>query len=453
MRFLRLAALAIDKSLSRTADAFEFTRGRVPPGSLIASVWPRVAIDLARQLKRGSIVFSGVNGKTASGHFLANILRQAGHEPLHTALGTGSLEEFATALVDAANTNGNLRADYGIFGFDEDLLRQAVEACAPKIVALTNLYPDGIFFPGGAEGVTQEWQHVFAAMTPGQTLLVNADDPTLCGGFVRTVPPRIVYFGVEDEKLRIASRLTQYIRCHRCHTPISYRLVSLSHLGDYRCEGCGWERPMPTVYAIHIDAGAEESRFRIITPSGPLDVRLKIPGLPAIYNAVAAAAAAIALGINPAVIRKGLETAPPSPGRGETLTISDRQAHLLLIKNPTSLNESVRTALAASRPGRYLFLTDEAVENGFDLSWVWEAELERLSARTASVYVAGTGALQMAVRLKHAGVEVSGVLADASEAFHHAMRHTPPGERLHVLATDAAMFELRQELAALGEIG
>lgn len=452
MRILRLAALAVDKFIARAADSLEFTRGRVAPGTLTASVWPRLTADLAGQLKRGAIVFTGVNGKTTSGHFLSGILRQAGHIPLHTVQGSGTLEEIAACLVEAASGDGKIRADYGVFGCDEDLLRSAVEACAPTIVALNNLYPDGITYPGGAEGLAREWQRLFTSMDPKQTLLINADDPILCSSFTRSVPPLLVYFGVEDEKLKTELPAPRLVRCARCQNRITYRLVCLSHLGDYICETCGWERPMPTVYAVHLDVGPDESQFRIITPVGPIDVRLKIPGLHTIYNAVAATAAALSLNIAPAVIRRGLELAVPLAGRNEVLAISNRHAHLTLIKNATSLNEALRTSLRVGTSGRYLFLVDEMIENGFDLSWIWEANLNVLHGRTASLYIAGSGAEHLALRIKHAGGEVTGVLPDAQEAFHHAMRQTPQNERLWVMATEAALFELRQDLITLGAI-
>ena len=453
MRFLRLAALALDKLIARGADSLEFTRGRVAPGSLTASVWPRLTADLAGQLKRGTILFTGVNGKTTSGHFLSSILRQAGHVPLHTVQGSGTLEEISACLIEATTLVGEISADYGVFGCDEDLLRSAVEACVPTIISLNNLYPDGIVYPGGAEGVAREWQRLFATMSPRQTLLINADDPILCSSFTRSVPPLLVYFGVEDEKLKVDGPLTRVPRCARCQNRITYRLVCLSHLGDYTCETCGWERPMPTVYAVHVDAGPDESRFRIITPVGPIDVRLKIPGLHSIYNAVAAAAAALTLNIAPAVIRRGLELITPMAGRNELLTISNRQAQVSLIKNPTSLNEALRTSLRGRTSGRYLFLVDEVIENGFDLSWIWEANLTVLHGRTTSLYIAGSGAEHLALRIKHAGGEVTGVLPDVQEAFHHAMRNTPQKERLWVMATEAALFELRQDLITLGAIG
>ena len=84
MGLLRSAALALDKSITRVADTFELTRGRIPSGTCIASLWPRLAGDLISQLENEPVIITGTNGKCTTSRFLAEILQQAGHETLHT---------------------------------------------------------------------------------------------------------------------------------------------------------------------------------------------------------------------------------------------------------------------------------------------------------------------------------------------------------------------------------
>lgn len=450
MGLLRSAALALDKSITRAADTFELTRGRIPSGTCIASLWPRLAGDLISQLENEPVIITGTNGKCTTSRFLAEILQHAGYETLHTQEVAASLDEVISTLVQASNIQGGLHAHYGIFGFDSRMLYEAVSICNPRLFVLNNLYLDGLDFEGGTDALMREWRRLFNTLTVEHHLLINADDPILCGGFVRGVPPRVTYFGVEDERLAIESRAARFTRCYRCGTVLSYRLVALAHLGDYRCSTCGWERPMPTIYAINVEIHSNESRFRIITPQGPLDVHLGLTGLYNVYNAVAAATAAVSLGVKTATIRAGLEKAVPMFGRDERVTIHNRQARLMLIKNPTSLNETLRTTFMDSHPSRYLFLVDDEIDAGGDVSWIWDADLEVLATRTSTIYVAGSGADHLVLRLKHAGVEVTEVNIDIDDAFHQTMRHMPDNARLWVMATDTAMFELRQSLKELG---
>ncbi len=450
--FIQKAALTLDRSLSRAAEIFELTRGRVPTGSFIAAVYPQMAVGLLKQIQEGTVFITGSNGKSTTSHLLSTILRQSGYETLHTADTSGSFEDIAAALIQATSIHGRIRADYGVFEVDEELLYDLLNITSPKVLVLNNLYEDGIETEGGADAIIREWRTLFNELSPDQILLINSDDPVLCGGFVRGVPPKVVYFGVEDEQLSITSRAAELTRCRRCGAPIEYRLVAMSHLGDYRCDVCGWERPMPTVYAINVEIHPDSSRFRIITPSGPLDVNLRLPGVHNVYNAVAASAAAVSLGVNPASIRSGLEQSESERGRGEQVIVNARHARLMLIKNPTSLNEAIRTALLMPPPHRLLFLVDDEIDAGGDVSWIWDADLELLSQKADSVVVSGSGAEHLVLRFKHAGVEVTEIDGDPDDAFHRAMADMPKNHHLYVLATDAALFELRRELGEAGVI-
>ena len=138
--------------------------------------------------------------------------------------------------------------------------------------------------------------------------------------------------------------------------------------------------------------------------------------------------------------------------RADLDAVNARHARLMLIKNPTSLNEAIRTALLMPPPHRLLFLVDDEIDAGGDVSWIWDADLELLSQKADSVVVSGSGAEHLVLRFKHAGVEVTEIDADPDDAFHRAMADMPRNHHLYVLATDAALFELRRELGEAGVI-
>ncbi|MBI1752376.1 MAG: UDP-N-acetylmuramoyl-tripeptide--D-alanyl-D-alanine ligase [Acidobacteria bacterium] len=62
--------------------------------------------------------------------------------------------------------------------------------------------------------------------------------------------------------------------------------------------------------------GAAGEAFQLRTPSGPLSIRLKLPGEHQVRNAALAAALAIHLGFNPERVAGGLGSVEPEPGRG-----------------------------------------------------------------------------------------------------------------------------------------
>src|SRR5207302_263461 len=79
------------------------------------------------------------------------------------------------------------------------------------------------------------------------------------------------------------------------------------------------------------------------TPAGRVTVRLPLPGLYNVYNALAATAAALGLGASLEHVQAGLERMSAVFGRVETIPVSGRDVSILLVKNPAGTNEVLRT--------------------------------------------------------------------------------------------------------------
>jgi UDP-N-acetylmuramyl tripeptide synthase len=154
-------------------------------------------------------------------------------------------------------------------------------------------------------------------------------------------------------------------------------------------------------------------------------------------------------------------------GRAETLTLSlrgteangggpprRRRLQILLIKNPAGANEVLRTL--ALQPGQHdlLGVLNDNIADGRDVSWIWDADFERLAGRVGSVTCSGTRAPELAVRLKYAGVEPDRihVQPDLPLALREAAGRTPEGDApLYALPTYTAMLALRELLVARGK--
>ena len=77
----------------------------------------------------------------------------------------------------------------------------------------------------------------------------------------------------------------------RCGSPYDFAAAYVGHLGDYRCPACGHARPALEVRATEIELdGLEAASFTLETPEGASALRLPLPGLYNVYNALAAAA-------------------------------------------------------------------------------------------------------------------------------------------------------------------
>ena len=160
-----------------------------------------------------------------------------------------------------------------------------------------NLFRDQLDRYGELELVAERWRSAVERLHESTTLVVNADDPILAE--LAEGHDAVLRFGLDDP--RHARPSLQHAAdskyCVRCGHPYEYAAAYVGHLGDYRCPACGHERPPLDVAAREIElVGLSGSRFRLDTPLGSVVVELSLPGLYNVYNAVAAASLATALG-------------------------------------------------------------------------------------------------------------------------------------------------------------
>jgi UDP-N-acetylmuramyl tripeptide synthase len=200
--------------------------------------------------------------------------------------------------------------------------------------------------------------------------------------------------------------------------------------------------------------GDEGSNLTISTPDGVMRAQLRLPGLYNVYNALAAVAVSVSLGVRRDTIARGLETFTAAFGRLERIQVEDRQLFLALVKNPVGFTEVLRTIL--TQPGRrtLLIAINDLFADGTDVSWLWDVEFERLRDRVNVAVCTGLRAEDMAVRLKYAGVEPERIRIDSDprRAMELALAAAEPTETVYALPTYTAMLALREILRQTGYV-
>jgi UDP-N-acetylmuramyl tripeptide synthase len=442
MLFALKARLA--RSAARLSRATGRGGGTTLPGRLLLRLEPDAIGRLARGLERGSTVVSATNGKTTTAKMAASILSP----PLRLCR-NGAGANLASGVASALLRSGD--AQLGLFEVDEAALVGVAAALRPRAAVLGNLFRDQLDRYGELELIAARWRELATGAAAPSVLIANADDPLVAG--IARGHARPVWFGLDDH----AAALPQMPHaadskwCVRCGARYAYRAVYLGHLGDWRCPSCGDARPAVDVAARGIGAqGLEAVTFRLCTAAGETGVRLPLPGLYNVYNALGAAALALDLGATLDQVRDGLERFAAAFGRFERIELGGGQAVLLLVKNPAGGNEVIRTLAADERPKTVLLALNDRIADGRDVSWIWDVDFELLTPQVERVVCTGTRAAEMAMRLKYGGV-VAGRIdvlpepADAVEAVTPAA-----GEVAYLLATYTAMLDLRSLLERRG---
>ncbi len=181
-------------------------------------------------------------------------------------------------------------------------------------------------------------------------------------------------------------------------------------------------------------------------------MRLRLPGLYNVYNALAAAALARVLGASRDEIKTGLERFTAAFGRFERLRIGERTVLMLLVKNPAGANEVVRTLVAGGAPRRALIALNDEIADGRDVSWIWDVDFEPLLERLERVVVTGQRAAELALRFKYAGFDEGAIEVepDLGRALDRGLELTPSGSELFVIPTYTAMLGLRRIVTERG---
>ena len=457
------AKVALSRAVGAASRASGKGGGTTLPGRILLRLEPGAIARLGAGLKQGTTIVSATNGKTTTAGMIAAILAAEGRAPVHNRAGSNMTWGVATALLEQ-------RGEEGLFEVDEAWLPKVVRDLDPSLIVLGNLFRDQLDRYGEMEALADEWAKTVTEREGKTAFVLNADDPLIAdlGRDAGERPRRgVLYFGIDDHSQALPELQHAFDakHCRRCGHPYAYEAAFVGHLGHYSCPNCGAQRPRPDVAATAIELrGMEGSAVTVRVPDGEIKFELPLPGLYNVYNALAAIAAGLRLGVDPARIGAALAGARAAFGRVETIAVGDVAVSILLIKNPAGANEVLRTLRleAGSGPIDLWIALNDRIADGRDVSWVWDADFELLGGDVRRVVCSGTRAPEMALRLKYAGwptnrIEViPGIETSLDRAvatvgdIYPAIGGQKSPARLFALPTYTALIELRRLLADRG---
>ena len=434
--------------------------GGTAVGGLVAlRLDPALPRRLAGRLGHGGVIVTGTNGKTTTSHMLAAIAEQAGLWPLANASGSNLMRGITAALIAETNALGqvsNAGERLGVFEVDEATLPEAASALAPRAIVFMNLFRDQLDRYGEVDTVAQLWQRTVAALPASTTLVLCADDPAVAS-LARAASGRVLTYGIEDARggVNELEHASDYRFCLVCGAELLYETAFYGHVGHWRCPSCGNARPRPDVAAVCVEpASPRSTRLTVTTTAGELRVELPLAGLYNVENALAATAAAVALELPLDAVERALASFQPAFGRQERFSIDGRDVVVLLGKNPTGMNQVLRTIVAGGTGAHLLLFLNDGIADGRDISWIWDTDYELVAPVAASAVVSGTRAEELALRLKYADLAIEPQLIhDPRDALDTALAATPAGETLYVVPTYTAMLTVRELLARRGARG
>ncbi|WP_442938541.1 MurT ligase domain-containing protein [Nostoc sp.] len=423
--------MSVAKSVTFIVRSLRLGAASVLPGSIARRIEPRILELLSQQVKNGVILIAGTNGKTTTALLLCTILERKGYRVTYNSTGANLENGLMTALLESTNLLGTLNTDYAILEVDENIVPRVLKPLQPRIILCLNLFRDQLDRYGEVDTISKRWTKVISTLPTETVVIPNADDPTL-SNLGQQLPQRVLFFGLNEPAnyLEAIPHAVDSIYCPKCGHSLDYKGVYLSHLGDFTCPKCGFAKSKPTL---------ESSEWSQI-----------LVGLYNKYNTLAAATAAIELGVDEATIRDTINNFQAAFGRAEDLVIDGKRVRILLSKNPVGTNETIRVVTQSTDKTTLLVLNDRTPD-GTDVSWIWDVDTEKLVERGGTLVVSGDRVYDMALRLRYSQKSPESsinliVEEDLRQAIATALEHTPENETLHILPTYSAMLEVREVL-------
>lgn len=415
------------KCVSAFIKLFSLGSGATWPGEVALRLKPSLLSDFAKQ-NVTIIVVAGTNGKTTTVKMIETIFSRAGKTVVRNATGANLDNGLVSTFLRHSTLNGKLTADYFIFEVDEATLPNILPKVHPKILLLLNLFRDQLDRYGEVDTIAEKWLQALQALPKGRTtLLVNGDDPHLAY-IGMTSHQTTHYFGLNnpDYYLSKMQHATDSIYCPKCGNRLTFGGVFFSHLGKYACGQCGFTHPDLSIQAK--------------------DVKSPLEGTYNIYNTMAAVLVARTIGIADETSKQAIGEFTPAFGRMEETVYEGKKIRILLSKNPTGFNESIRTVLSSEHIGPMLLLLNDRIPDGTDVSWIWDVDFEEITKLNRKIVVSGDRVFDMAVRLKYAGVPIEKIDAepDLGNAIAKAAREVKEHENVWILATYSAMLDARK---------
>jgi len=418
-----LLAIILGKLISWISRFFHLGAGATWPGEIALRLQPSILRNLQYRFKKGIVIIAGTNGKTTTSLMIKTILESQGETVIHNASGANLLNGIVSAIITKWQKH-----DWGVFEVDENTVPSVLQYIEPTVIVLLNLFRDQLDRYGEVDAVATKWRSALERLQKKTTIIANADDPTI-SYITQNLDTSVVYIGLENEQYYLPKmqHATDAIYCPKCGTRLTFGGFYFSHLGKWACGTCGLTHP-----DVRITSDMYKS---------PLE------GVYNIYNTIAAAAVGEQLGIKKDVIQQGLSQFIPAFGRMEQLQFRGKNVRILLSKNPTGFNESLRTITASNIKGPLLLALNDRIPDGRDVSWIWDVDFEQISSIDMPVIISGDRAYDLGLRIKYGELKNELIVTpDVKDALDTAFSQIQDKETLWILATYSAMLDIRKLL-------
>ncbi len=444
MNFRAFIAILLCKAL-RLVSRILRRGGTAMPGRWALRVCPELLGLVSRGVK--VVAITGTNGKTTSARMIEEAFDRSGKSCFSNRSGANLISGITTEFVMNCSLSGKCRKEYAVIECDEAASKRVFAQMQPAVIVVTNLFRDQLDRFGE---VTQTLENIRIGISgaPNALLCLNADC-SLTSSLADDLPNPVVYFGINRGAAPSGHipEISDATHCIRCKTAYEYDYISYGHLGSFRCPGCGYSRRTPRYAVTDISSQGMDSSTVVMDIKGEKHIiTVNLPAMYNIYNAAGALAAICEMGLPVELAIEALEGFKCGFGRMEKFDLGKAGTRMMLVKNPAGCNQVIDFLGNVKEPFSLVICLNDRPADGTDISWIWDADFERLSGLggyLTGVTVSGDRAADMALRIKYAGIEPGHIrlMRSYDEIVSWAQGENSP---VLIMPTYTAMLELRE---------
>ncbi len=444
MNLRAIIAIILCKTL-RLVSRLLHRGGTAMPGRWALKVCPNLLALLAKDVK--SVAITGTNGKTTSARMIEQAFSEKGLNYFANRSGANLISGITTEFVMNSSLTGKARREYAVIECDEAAARKVFSQLKPRVVVVTNLFRDQLDRYGE---VTHTLENIRVAMqgVPEAVLCLNADC-SLTASLADDLPNQAVYFGIDQGAApsRPKPEISDATHCIRCKTEYEYDYISYGHLGGFRCPKCGYRRHKADFAVTDITEQRADGSTVVMDIRGEKRiVKVNLPAMYNIYNAIGAVTAVVEMGLGADAAVDALADFKCGFGRMEQFKLGKAGTRMMLVKNPAGCNQVIEFLENIKEKFILVVCLNDRGADGTDISWIWDADFEglrSLGSRLDQVVVSGDRASDMRVRIKYAGIPDGRIRVqrDYEELVKWIEKQDMP---VFLMPTYTAMLELRQ---------
>lgn len=345
------------------------------------------------------IAVTATNGKTMTNNAIGFTFQTAGKHVVSNIEGNNMETGILSTILKNCTLTGKIKADYLVFEVDEGYVPVVFKDLRLDTLVILDFFRDQLDRNGEVESLILKINEFLKTYTGN--LVLNNDDPNVARlGMANPDNKNIYYFSVDKyqnatENMKEAG---EGKFCPFCNSRLEYEYYQYSHIGKYKCPTCNYGDNKIYKFATNIDLTNQTFKVNDVT------YKIKFNSIYHIYNFLAVLSCVSLYNIDTNSIKKAFSEFVLNNGRSEKVEIQGVETIINLAKNPTGCNVSLRSLNEDNEEKELLFVLNDNMADGLDVSWIWDINFDNLN-NVSRIITSGKRPYDIAIRIKTSGFD------------------------------------------------